>query len=437
MILLWMPEYLGSHSGAWRREGPPHRQEMDFDLVRQQLQTAERGKLHGAFFTDTLAVGYYNIPVTMEALSVTAKGSRWEPVTLMAALAACTRHIGLLGTVSSVYSEPYNVARMFASLDHISGGRAGWHADSASHARASLNFGDSTNGWGRDADERGLEFLDVVTDLWDSWEDDAFVRDRVAGRYFDPGKLHGLNHRGKHLSVAGPLNIARPPQGHPVIVRTGASMDDGTVRKADLICPWHAGIAPAKAFYDEIKGKAVDNGRDPEHLKILPAMVLSLGRSRAHAEEKLARLDDLINPVLGMELLQGALQADLSCYPIDGPVPEIEDQSPPTAAQRYYLDIARRDKLTIRQLMQNVARVSVTPGSADDIADMLQEWMEAGAADGFGITFADDADSLNIFVDEVVPELQRRGLFQTDYRGGNLRENLGLPRPSNRYLTGT
>jgi alkanesulfonate monooxygenase SsuD/methylene tetrahydromethanopterin reductase-like flavin-dependent oxidoreductase (luciferase family) len=166
-------------------------------------------------------------------------------------------------------------------------------------------------------------------------------------------------------------------------------------------------------------------------------MVLSLGRSRAHAEEKLARLDDLINPVLGMELLQGALQTDLSGYPIDGLVPEIEDQSPPTAAQRYYLGIARRDKLTIRQLMQNVARVSVTPGSADDIADMLQEWMEGGAADGFGITFADDADSLNIFVDEVVPELQRRGLFQTDYRGGNLRENLGLPRPSNRYLTGT
>jgi len=433
MILFWMPEYLGSHPAVWR-QAATRDLELDFDLLLQQVQTAERGKLHGVFVPDTLAVGYYVTDIGTQALSYTAKGSRWEPVTLLSSLAASTRNIGLLGTVNATYSEPYNVARMLASLDHISDGRAGWHLDYTSYPNAALNFGreDSDNVVRQ---SRCEEFLTVVNGLWDSWEDDAFVRDKDSGVYFEPSKLHALNHRGEHFSVAGPLNIARPLQGHPVLVQTGSSIQ-GT-ENADIVCPWLPGVELGKKFYDAVKAQAAEQGRHPEHVKILPAIILSVGHSRAHAEQKLARLDDLVDPVLGLELLARTLQLDLSGYDLDSPVPEIAaGQGSPNPAQQYYLDIARRDKMTIRQLMQTVARVSVMPGCATDIADMMQEWIVAGAADGFAITFDDDASSLEIFVDKVVPELQRRGLFRNDYRSGTLRENLGLPRPANCFAKG-
>lgn len=438
-ILLWMPAYLGFHSMAWRQEAGQRRSEMDFDMVRRQIQIAERGKFHAAFFADTVAVGVYSADVSMEALSRTAKASAWEPVTLLSALAACTTNIGLLGTVTTSYAEPYNVARMFASLDHISGGRAGWNVVTTSHPKSAMNFGRDAHYGHGERYERCEEFFDTVAGLWDSWEDDAFVRDQLSGRYFDPDKLHSLNHRGKHLSVAGPLNIARPPQGHPVIAQAGSSVEGRAfaARHADLIYTMQAEVKHAKTFYDDVKAQAADSGRNPDHVKIMPAIGLMVGRSRAHAEDKIAALDELVDPVFGMEVLSSYIKADLSGYDLDGPVPEIaEDQAGSKTSQKYFLDLARRDNLSIRQLMQVAARLGTAPGSAMDIADMIEEWMEAGAADGFNITFASDEDSLEIFVDDVIPELQRRGLFQREYRGRTLRENLGLPRPDNRFVRG-
>ena len=433
MILFWMPEYLGAHAMSWRRDRSRRALEMDFDIIRRQTRIAERGKLHGLMLTDALAVGYYATEMAKEALSRTAKGSRWEPLTLLSALAASTTRIGLIASVSTSYSEPYNAARMLASLDHISAGRAGWAVDTNIYPQTDRNYGGSP----RDADqaERHYEFREVVSGLWDSWEDDAFIRDRISGRYFDPAKLHALNHRGKHLSVAGPLNIARPVQGHPVIVRTGHAIPDVL---ADVVCAWHPGLEVAKTFYEGVKARAAEQGQNPDHVKVLSALILSVGRSRAHAEEKIARLDALLDTTFGLDLLNGTLGLDLSGYSLDGPVPDTaENPTNPNEARQYYLDVARRDQLSIRQLMQIIARVSVVPGSAYDIADMMQQWFEAGAADGFAITFDSDDESLEIFVDTVVPELQRRGLFQRDYRSSTLRGNLGLPRPVNRYVSAT
>jgi len=438
-ILLWMPAYLGFHSMAWRQDGPPRDSEMDFDMVRRHIQIAERGKFHGAFFADTVAVGVYSADVSMEALSRTAKASAWEPVTLLSALATCTKHIGLLGTVTTSYSEPYNVARMFASLDHISGGRAGWNVVTTSHPRSGANFGRDSNYGHAERYARAEEFFGIVEGLWDSWEDDAFIRDKVSGRYFDPEKLHALNYHGEYLSSAGPLNIARPPQGHPVVAQAGSSVPGRAfaARHADVIYTMQAEPKHGKAFRDEVRAQAAESGRNPDHVKILPALGFMVGHSRAHAEEKIAAIDELVDPVFGLEVLSSYIKADLSGYPLDGPVPDVpEDQSGSKTSQKYFLDIAKRDNLTIRQLMQVAARLGTAPGSAMDIADMIQEWMEADAADGFNITFANDEDSLEIFVDEVIPELQRRGLFQTEYRGKTLRENLGLPRPANRFAAG-
>lgn len=439
-IICWMPIYRGTHPAAWRLNEQPRTREMDFDLVRRQVQLAERGKIHGVFFADSVAVGSSGADISTPALSRTAKGSVWEPVTLLSALAACTRHIGLLGTVTTSYSQPYNVARMFASLDHISGGRAGWNVVTSTHPKSGANFGFDELMLHADRYERCAEFLDVAEGLWDSWEDNAFLRDKASGRYFDPAKLHALDHRGKYFSVAGPLNIARPPQGRPLIAQAGSSLAGRAfaARHAEIIYTIHAEIGAAKQFYDEMKDQVADNGRDPDHVKILPGLGLVVGHSIAHAREKLARLDEIADPVFGMELLNGFLQADLSDYPLDGPVPEIaEDESGSKTRQKYFLDMARRDNLTIRQLMQVATRLSTVPGDATSIADLIQEWMEAGAADGVNITFANDDDSLEIFVNEVIPELQRRGLFQTDYLGTTLRENLGLPRPSNRFAATT
>ncbi len=433
MILFWMPEYLGAHAMAWRRDRSRRTLEMDFGLICRQAQVAERGKLHGLMLTDTVAVGYYASSMTKEALGRTAKGSRWEPLTLLSAIATSTSRIGLIAPVSTSYSEPYNAARMIASLDHISAGRAGWAVDCAVNAHSDANFGASSCTAHQGG--RHQEFINVVSGLWDSWEDDAFVRDKASGRYFDPAKLHALNHRGPHLSVAGPLNIARPVQGQPVIVQTGPAVPESGFPGGDVVCAWHPGIEAAKAFYDAVKSGAAARGQDPEGVKVLAALVLAVGRSRVHAEEKVARLDSLLDPVFGRELLSTTLALDLSDYPLDLPVSDVSvDPAKPSTVRQYYLDVAKRDGLTIRQLMEVVARVSVIPGSAADIADMMQRWFEAGAADGFAITFDSDEESLEIFVDTVVPELQQRGLFQRDYRASSLRENLGLPRPVNRYI---
>jgi FMN-dependent oxidoreductase (nitrilotriacetate monooxygenase family) len=431
--LFWMPEWSGFHVAAWRADDAVDDPMLNLADMRRMVQKAERAKLHGCFLADTLAVGFQGIEVSKQALSRTARGTRFEPITLMSALSACTEKIGLLCTASTTYNEPFHVARMFASLDHLSGGRAGWNA--VTSKAESQNF----NGAQMDHDlryVRAQEFVEIVRGLWDSWEDDAFVRDRASGIYFDPDKLHAIGYRGDHLSVAGPLNIARPVQGHPVIAQAGSS-EVGRVfaaRNADVVYTLQAGLEQGKRFYAEFKDQVAEHGRNPDDVKVLPAMLLVVGRTQADTDEKLARLDSLVDPELGMESLTSLIETDLSGLPLDGPVPHVpETQHGSKSRQRYWLDVAERDGLTIRQLMQVASRAGAVAATASEVADTIHEWVEAGAADGFNLSFGDATDSFDVFVEEVVPELQRRGVFHTDYRGSTLRENLGLPRPANRF----
>lgn len=436
-ILFFFPEWGGMHLGAWREPAAPDDPTMDAAVIRAMAQTAERGKFHALFLADGLAFRHAMSPA---ALSRTTKGSRLDPIAVMAALSWVTERIGLVCTASTTYNEPFHVARKFASLDHLSGGRAGWNVVTSATPGESVNFGSEELMEHDLRYERGQEFYDVVCGLWDSWEDDAFIRDKASGVYFDVEKLHPLNHVGTHLSVAGPLPTSRPPQGHPLIAQAGSSTAGRAfaARIADVVYTIQGQLEPAKAFYAEVKEQAVANGRDPEHIKILPALILVVGRTQADAEERLAQLDELVDPEVGLEQLEAIVEADLSGYPLDGPLPEIpETERGARTRQQHFIGIARRDNLTIRQLMQVTARTGAMAGDRHSIADHIEEWVSARAADGFTITFADTSDSLDLFVDEVIPELQRRGIFHTDYAGRTLRENLGIPRPANRFAGAT
>jgi FMN-dependent oxidoreductase (nitrilotriacetate monooxygenase family) len=433
-LIFWMPEWSGFHVAAWRAEDAAEDPMLNLAHIREMMQAAERAKIHGAFLADTLAVGFQGIEVSNQAMRRTARGTRFEPITLMSALSACTERIGLLCTASTTYNAPFHVARMFASLDHLSGGRAGWNA--VTSKAESQNFGPEKQMEHDLRYERAEEFVDIVRGLWDSWEDDAYIRDRASGVYFDPDKLHALNFQGEHLAVAGPLNIARPIQGQVPIAQAGAS-DVGrrfAARNADIIYILQADLEKAKTFYAEFKEQVAEFGRDPEHVKIVPAMLALVGRTQADADEKIARLDSLVDPELGMESLTSLIHHDLSGYPLDGPVPDVpETEQSSKSRQKYWLDVAKRDNLTVRQLMQVASRAGAQAISASNLADRIQEWVEAGAADGFNLSFGDATDSFEVFTTVVLPELRERGLFHTDYRGTTLRENLGLPRPANRF----
>jgi FMN-dependent oxidoreductase (nitrilotriacetate monooxygenase family) len=434
-VLLYFPEWGGMHVTAWRDPGAPEDPAMDFATIRRMVQTAERGKFHGFFVADTLAIRHSLSPT---ALSRTAKAVRFEPMTLMAALTGATERIGLMLTASTTYNEPYHVARQFASLDQISGGRAAWNVVTSGTPGESRNFGRDAHMAHADRYERGSEFFDAVTGLWDSWEDDAFLRDKASGVYFDASKLHTLDYTGQYLSVAGPLTVSRSPQGRPVIAQAGSS-DVGlafAARVADVIYTMQSDITQARSFYADVKHMIAESGRAPEDVKILPALILLVGRTDSEAAEKMARLDALVEPNVGFEQLTALIDMDLSGYPLDGPVPAVpETQLGTKTRQKYFLDMARRDNLTVRELMAVAARVGAIAGGPESIADRIEEWVSAEAADGFIITFSDTSDSLDLFVDLVIPELQRRGIFHNDYSGPTLRENLGLPWPVNRFLS--
>jgi FMN-dependent oxidoreductase (nitrilotriacetate monooxygenase family) len=432
-VLFYFPEWGGMHVTAWRDPGAPIDSTMDFDVIRRMVQTAERGKFHGFFLADTLAIRH---SFGRDALSRTAKAVRFEPMTLMAALTGHTRDIGLLLTESTTYNEPYHVARQFASLDHLSGGRAGWNVVTSGTPEESVNFGQDQH---MDHDlryQRAEEFFDVVTGLWDSWEEDAFTRDKTTGRYFDPERMHALNYKGRFLSVAGPLTVSRSPQGRPLIAQAGSS-DVGrrfAAKVADVIYTMQPTLELGRKFYSEVKGLVSDAGRPPDEVKVLPALVTVVGTSQAEADDRLAQLDELVDPVIGLEQLRSLIDMDLSSFPLDGPVPEVpETKLGSKTRQRFFLDKARRENLTVRQLMQHAARTGAIAAGPMELADYIEEWLVADAADGFNITFADTSSSLDNFVNLVIPELQRRGVFHQDYEGSTLRENLGIPEPGNRY----
>jgi alkanesulfonate monooxygenase len=422
------------HTAAWRYPGAWPDANFNFDHLRRFAQTLERGKFDAFFMADHLAV--LNMP--LEALKRSATVTSFDPLTLLPALAVVTEHLGLIATASTTYNEPYHVARKFASLDHLSGGRAGWNVVTSGNPDEAMNFGLEEHVEHAERYRRAREFFDVVTGLWDSWADDAFVRDVNEGIYFDPEKLHVLNHTGKYLKVRGPLNIARPLQGWPAIVQAGAS-DAGrqlAAETAEVIFGAGGSIAYAREFYSDVKRRMERLGRDRDHLKVLPGAFVVVGETAVEAREKRARLDSLVHYDSAIASLSIALGHDASSFDPNGPLPPIPESNASKSGRERVVELADRERLTVRQLAQRVGGYSglAFVGTPTMIADQMEEWFFTEACDGFNIMFPYLPGGLDDFVDRVVPELQRRGLFRLEYEGRTLRENLGLPRPENRFF---
>ncbi|HET9625797.1 MAG TPA: LLM class flavin-dependent oxidoreductase [Kofleriaceae bacterium] len=422
------------HTGAWRYPGAVPDANFNLAHIKRLIQKLEYGKFDAFFMADHLAV--LNMPI--QALQRSHTVTSFEPFTLLSALSAVTEHIGLVATASTTFDEPYHVARRFASLDHLSGGRAGWNIVTTSNPDAALNFGRDDHMEHDERYVRAREFYDVVTGLWDSFADDAFVRDVEAGLYVDPARMHTLDHRGRYFSVRGPLNIARPVQGWPVIVQAGASEAGRQLaaETAEVVFAAGVDLAYAKAFYADVKRRLDRLGRDHDHLKILPGAFVVVGETDDHAREKLALLDSRVHYDSGIASLSIALGHDASRFDPDGPLPEIPETNDSQSARQRVIDMARREGLTVRQLAARHGGYGGLKfvGTAKHIADVMEQWLVEEGSDGFNVMFPFLPAGLDDFVDQVVPELQRRGIFRTAYEGPTLRDNLGLPRPSNRFF---
>jgi alkanesulfonate monooxygenase len=422
------------HTGAWRYPGAWPDMNFNFAHIRQAIQTLERAKFDAFFMADHMAV--LNMP--MDALKRSHTVTSFEPFTLLSALSQATTRIGLVATASTTFDAPYHIARRFASLDHISGGRTGWNIVTTSNPDAALNFGMDEHMEHGERYERAREFYDVVTGLWDSFADDAFVRDVESGIYFDPEKLHVLAHKGEFLSVRGPLNIARPVQGWPVIVQAGAS-DAGkrlASETAEMVFTAQNGLEAGRAFYADVKGRMEKLGRKREHMKILPACFVVVGDTVEEARAKRAKLDSLVNYANAIGSLSIALGHDASKFDPDKPLPDIPETNASKSGRDRAIALARRDNLTVRELAQRLGGYGglAMVGTAKTIVDEMEAWLDAEASDGFTIMMPYLPGGLDDFCNLVVPELQRRGRFRRDYEGPTLREHLGLPRPANRFF---
>jgi len=423
------------HTAAWRYPGGTPDANFNLRALISYAQTLERGKFDAFFMADHLAV--LNMP--MDALKRSATVTSFDPLTLLPALAQHTSRLGLIATASTTFEPPYTIARRFASLDHISEGRAGWNLVTTSNPDAALNFGMDDQMEHGERYARAREYFDVVTGLWDSWADDAFIRDVESGIYFDPQKLHVLNHKGKYLQVRGPLNIARPIQGWPVVVQAGASEAGRQLaaETAEVVFAAGGPIEAGRVFYADVKRRAAKIGRDPDHIKILPGAFVVIGSSLDEAREKRARLDSLVSYDSGIAALSIAIGVDARKFDPDGPLPEIPETNASKSGRERVIALSRREKLTVRQIAGRLGGYGGLGmmGTPRMIADQMQEWLETGGSDGFNVMFPYLPGGLDDFVNLVVPELQRRGLLRTEYEGKTLRENLGLPRPVNRFFT--
>jgi FMN-dependent oxidoreductase (nitrilotriacetate monooxygenase family) len=423
------------HTGAWRYPGGTPDANFNFPAIVKSAQRLEEAKFDAFFMADHLAM--LNMP--MDALKRSSTATSFEPFTLLSALSMVTENLGLIATGSTSFDEPFHVARRFASLDHISGGRAGWNIVTTSNPDAAKNFGLAEHLDHAERYARAREFYDVVTGLWDSWADDAFIRDVETGVFFDPDKLHTLDHKGEFFSVHGPLHVARPVQGWPLIVQAGGSEAGRQLaaETAEAIFAAQRTIDDGREFYADVKGRMAKIGRNPDHLKILPACLVVVGDSVEEAREKRAVLDSKVHLDSAIASLSISLGHDASTFELDSPLPEIPETNASKSGRERAVRMAERDNLTVRQLAQRMGGFSglAMVGTAEIIADEMEEWIETGAADGFTIMFPFLPEGLDLFVDRVVPELQRRGLFRREYAGKTLRENMGLPRPENRFFT--
>jgi FMN-dependent oxidoreductase (nitrilotriacetate monooxygenase family) len=415
-IAAFMMRY-GHHVAAWRHPDTDLATN-PFKVFREQVRSAEKACLDAVFFADSVAL---------------TGAPSLEPLTLLSALAASTEKIGLIATATTTYNEPYTVARQFASLDLLSDGRAGWNLVTSDNAAEAANFGREQHVAHADRYARAREFHQVVTGLWNSWDPDAFTNDKNGVLSYDPAKLHKLNHRGDHFAVAGPLNVAPSPQGRPVVVQAGGSETgrDLAAATAEVVFTAQPTLAKAQAFYRDIKDRVIAKGRKPESVKIMPGIFAVVGRTQQEADAKFAQLQSLIEPKAGLALLGRMIgNFDLSGYPLDGPLPELpETQDGQRSRQQLLTDLAQGENLTIRQLYERIAggRGHFTVvGTPQLVADKMQEWFENGAADGFNFMAPALPGGLDDFLELVIPELQRRGLFRTEYAGSTLRSHLGL-----------
>ncbi|MFF3214890.1 LLM class flavin-dependent oxidoreductase [Streptomyces sp. NPDC002886] len=424
----------GHHDAAWRHPSSSPERITDLRYFQELARTAERGRLDSIFFADGVALwgkARYN-----------AVGG-FEPLTLLSAIAAVTEHIGLIATVSTTFNEPYNLARKFASLDHISGGRAGWNIVTSGSADEARNFNRDEHLEHNLRYERAREFLDVATKLWDSWEDDAIVLDKEGGVYADTDKLHPAAHKGEYFGVAGPLNVPRSPQGHPLLVQAGSSEDgkEFAAQYAEAVFTAQQTLADGQTFYKDLKSRLAKYGRSEDQLLVLPGIAPVIGSTEAEARALEQELTELQIPEYGLAQLSNMLNVDLTGLPLDGGLPDLpEERDVNGNKSRFTLvaELARREGLTLRELIARLGAGRghrVFAGTPEQIADQLEEWFTQGAADGFNIMAPVLPTGLTDFVDQVVPILQRRGLFRTEYTGRTLRENYGLARPANRYTT--
>jgi N-acetyl-S-(2-succino)cysteine monooxygenase len=411
----------GNHSAGWRYEGAAT-SHIELPVMREIARIAERGKFDLLFISDSVDMDPGDHPSFL---------NRFEPTSLITALSMVTTHIGLGATVSTTFSEPFNVARVFSSIDHLSSGRAAWNVVTSSNAKTALNFGMTEHMSHELRYARAEEFVDVVRGLWDCWEADAIVADKQTGQYLDPGKVRQLNHKGRFFQVKGPLNMARCPQGHPVIIQAGGSPSglELAARTADVVFSVVQEFAPAKAAYADLKDRMAKYGRTPEEVAVLPGVMPIIGATEAEAREKLAKLQSWITPSNALTLVTGRIGYDVSGYPLDGPVPPPPPSEGGQTFHRVLYEMAKRENMTLRDLYNLTAAARghwVICGTPATITDILEEWFTGGAADGFNILPAYFPGAFAEFVDLVVPELQRRGLFRREYQGTTLRDHFGL-----------
>lgn len=429
LILLGMPSI---HAGAWRYPGAQPDFQANFAQMKWFAQTLERGRFDGLFLPDTLALRAAPLGALMRGPST----ATLDPLTLLPALAAVTRHIGLIATASTTYNHPYMLARRLASLDAISNGRAGWNLVTSSNPNEAANFGAQQHMEHDARYRRAREFCEVMDGLWESWDEDAFCRDAASGTYFDPEKMHILNHRGPHFSVRGPLNVERPIQARPVVVQAGASEAGRQIaaETAEVIFTYQPDLPSAQHFYTDMQSRAAASGRQVD-LKIIPSVLVVLGDSLQQAQEKRALLDQLVDDASSLATLSVALGHDVSQYDTTGALPEIPESNASKSGRDRVIQLARRENLSIIALARRICGYQGLEmvGTAQMVADEMQQWLESEAADGFNVVFSHLPGGAIEFVDHVIPELQRRKLLRKRYSGSTFRENLGLKKPPNGY----
>lgn len=421
----------GAHVGGWRHPDASTDAGYTFEPWLEFVTLLERGKFDMMFLADGNGVNGVTTPELLAA-NPTLRPVVIEPISLLAALAPHTSRLGLVATATTTFDEPFSVARRFASLDLLSKGRAGWNVVTSSNAEDALNFNRDEHVERGNRFERAEEFVDVVKGLWNSWEADAFIRNKETGQFLDPTKVRMLNHVGKHFKVRGPLNAAHSPQGAPVVVVAGASDDakDLAARTADVIFTVNETKESAQAFYADVKGRMAKFGRSPDQLKVLPGASIFVGKTTAEAETAYADLQALIPDSLGVALLSKILSADLSQHDVSGPMPEIEGEVRGIGSFRaMIIEMAKRENLSIRETYQRVLPArghALMKGDARKVADQMQDWYESKACDGFNLVASHLPGGLEAIVEHLIPELQRRNLFRKEYEGTTLREHLGV-----------